>query len=57
METYETWGELVEKANYYLTHEEEREAIARAGYEEVKARHTVMHRVSEMIRIILGTME
>lgn len=57
LETYETWGELVEKANYYLTHEEEREAIARAGYEEVKARHTVMHRVSEMIRIILGTME
>ncbi len=52
LETYETKQELLAKVEYYLTHEEEREAIARAGHEFVKEQATVISRVTEMIRII-----
>lgn len=34
---------------YYLEHDEEREAIALAGREEVLARHTVSHRVRQIL--------
>ena len=33
---FESEAELVEKCNYYLTHEEERQQIAKNGYEKVK---------------------
>lgn len=36
--------ELVEKARYYLAHEDEREAIRRAGYERVLREHTYEQR-------------
>ena len=47
--TYRTLDEAIEKAHYYLTHDDEREAIADAGYREVLARHTFRHRVSHML--------
>lgn len=34
---------------YYLEHEQEREAIAIAGYKEVLAKHTVSHRVRQIL--------
>ncbi|MCW5852086.1 MAG: glycosyltransferase family 1 protein [Anaerolineae bacterium] len=43
--TYDTISEAVEKARYYLEHHAEREAIARAGYEWVRSRHTYRQRV------------
>jgi len=41
--TFETEDELVAKIRYYLSHEEEREAIARAGQERVLANFTHTH--------------
>jgi spore maturation protein CgeB len=52
LEAYENRQELLEKAAYYLEHEEEREAIAAAGCELVRQQATVVHRVTEMIRVI-----
>ncbi len=57
LEIYENTQELIEKARYYLSHEEERQEIARAGYLEVKKNHTILHRVAEMIRQIVMTKE
>jgi spore maturation protein CgeB len=35
---------LIEKANFYLGHPEERERVAKAGAEAIAARHTYYHR-------------
>ena len=42
--------ELVEKVKYYLSHEDERVAIAKSGYERTMREHTYVHRFSEMFR-------
>jgi len=52
LEAYESLDEACDKCAYYLTHEDERLEIAHNGYELVKAKHTVLNRVIEMIRII-----
>lgn len=49
---YKTLDEAVDKARYYLAHEEERNKIAQAGYEEAMAKHTYKHRVLEMLRVV-----
>jgi len=41
-------GDLVEKIKYYLAHEEERAAIARAGYERTLRDHTYANRFREI---------
>ena len=46
---YESKEDLLRKVDYYLTHEEEREAIARNGHDKVAAGHTYRHRVREML--------
>lgn len=46
---YRNDEEMIEKIRYYLTHDEERERIAAAGYEEVIAKHTIAHRVDRML--------
>lgn len=53
---YESIEEACELIDYFLRHDDEREEIARQGYEYVKANHTVIHRVNEMIRIINNTL-
>lgn len=45
---YRNYEDLLAKVDYYLTHDEEREAIARSGYEKVKERYTYRNRVYEM---------
>lgn len=45
---YESMEDLLQKIDYYLAHEEEREAIARNGHEKVAAGHTFQHRVRQM---------
>ena len=52
LEVYTGVEELVEKCSYYLTHEEERERIARNGYQKVKENHTYQKRLTEMLRIV-----
>jgi len=47
--TYKTLDEMVEKATYYLEHEEEREKIAKAGHEEFMNKHTYKHRVETIL--------
>lgn len=45
-------NELVEKANYYLRHEDERRAIAKAGFERTLREHTYAHRFNDIFRKI-----
>ncbi len=46
--------EIVEKVKYYLEHDEEREKIARRGYEISHAAHTYFHRVEELLDVVIG---
>lgn len=50
--TYKTLDEMVEKAKYYLTHDEERQKIAEAGKEEVLKNHTYKNRVETIFSVI-----
>lgn len=42
-------GDLCEKVEYYLSHEKERQEVARNGYEKVVGSHTYVHRVQQML--------
>lgn len=53
-EYYEDYEDLEKKVEYYLTHEDERKAIAENGYRKVKSQHTYSKRVDEMVRILEG---
>lgn len=46
---YESKEDLLAKVDYYLTHEEKRQAIAKNGHDKVAAAHTYRHRVREML--------
>jgi hypothetical protein len=46
---YRSLDEMVDKAKYYLSHDEEREKIAQAGYEEVIKKHTIQDRVNVIL--------
>jgi spore maturation protein CgeB len=48
--TYETIEEMIEKIRYYLSHDQERQAIADAGYARVKRDHTYEHRFRSLFR-------
>lgn len=48
---YRSLDEMVDKAKYYLEHDEERERIAQSGYEEVIKKHKIQDRVN----VILNT--
>lgn len=50
--TYKTMDEAIEKAKYYLEHEDEREAIAKAGMEHTLENHTYQHRIQKAFEII-----
>lgn len=47
--TFSSDEELCEKAAYYLSHESERERIAKCGYEKVAAHHTYRDRISTLL--------
>jgi len=49
---YETYEEMIEKAHYYLEHDEDREAIANAGYKAAIEAHTYKHRVETILKLI-----
>ena len=48
--TYKTLDEAVDKAKYYIAHDEEREKIAEAGFNEVRSKHTFKHRVEQVLK-------
>ena len=47
--TYRTTDEAVEKAKYYIEHDDERESIALAGHEHTRKNHTFRNRVDAML--------
>jgi len=50
---YKTLDEAVEKVKYYIEHEDERTAIAQAGYEHTIKNHTIQHRVNVILNEFL----
>lgn len=44
--------ELVEKIRYYLEHEEEREKIARNGYQKAKEKYSLELRVKQILQTV-----
>ncbi len=52
VETYKTKEELINKVNYYLTHDKEREKIAKAGQKRTLKDHTYKHRMEELVKIL-----
>jgi spore maturation protein CgeB len=52
--TYESVNDLIEKIKYYLTHQDEREAIRERGYERILRDHTYTIRFSKIFDIIFG---
>lgn len=53
LEAYSSLDELIDKCTYYLSHEEERAAIAQSGHEKVRKHHTHINRFKEMLDTIL----
>ena len=47
---YDGTENLLEKIEYYLSHEKERAEIAQNGYRKVKESHTYLHRVLTMLK-------
>lgn len=53
--TFKTPEEMLEKADYYLHHEEERLRIAINGYKKVKECYTFEHQLEKIISILYPT--
>lgn len=51
---YESISDLIEKADYYLTHEEDRLAIAKNGYEKVKQYHSYEVKLQQMFEAVFA---
>lgn len=52
--TYKTPEELIDKADYYLSHSNERIRIGVNGYRKVQEQHTYEHRINRIISIVEG---
>lgn len=52
IEAFRSVEELLEKSDYYLKHEDERLRIAINGYKLIKEKHTIQHRINEMLRVL-----
>jgi spore maturation protein CgeB len=55
--TFRSAGECVDLAQYYLAHEEERVAIARAGQLRTLRDHTYLLRAQQLVELIVGESE
>ena len=55
-EFFASQEELLDKVGYYLEHDDERNAIAKRGYTRTKGEHTYDARISEMIKLVNGTL-
>lgn len=47
---FDSTPQLITKIQYYLAHEDERAAVARAGYERTLREHTYLHRFADIFR-------
>ncbi|MFF2456768.1 glycosyltransferase [Peribacillus simplex] len=54
IETYTSPSELTEKIDYYLNHDEERNAIAQRGYIQTLKSHTYEKRLVTLLKLIYG---
>ncbi len=52
LEVYGSEEELLVKVDYYLKHEEERKQIAQNGYNKVKALHSYVIRMEQILQIV-----
>lgn len=52
--TYSDHADLLDKVDYYLKHDNERNAIAQTGMNEVIVKHTYAHRADEVLQL-MGT--
>ncbi len=52
IEIFGSETELLEKCEYYLSHDDERAQIAQNGYNKVKEFHTWIHRCDKMLSIV-----
>jgi spore maturation protein CgeB len=50
--TFSSPAEAREKVEYYLAHEDEREAMAREGQRHVVENHTFVHRCRELLKLV-----
>lgn len=48
-DTYSSYGECVEKINYYLSHEDERKQIAATGYDIAHKKHKYLDRMRDVL--------
>jgi spore maturation protein CgeB len=55
LEVYESIDELVDKAGYYLSHEEQRYNIAKNGYEKVKKEFDYETQIKKIMQIVKQT--
>lgn len=49
---YDSIPDLIDKVRYYLSHEDERLSVARAGFERVKKDYSYVSRLTEMFKLI-----
>lgn len=49
---FNTWDEALEKIEYYLSHEHERQCIAGAAFVRLKKDHTLRQRMKQVIEIV-----
>ncbi len=49
---YTDFQDMYEKIAYYLEHEEERQAIAQAGYEKVRSQFDYIHSVGKIVSVL-----
>ena len=54
IETYSSPSELIEKIDYYLDHDEERNTIAQKGHLQTLKHHTYMKRLTTLLKVIFG---
>lgn len=54
LDCYGSEDELLEKTEYYLTHDKDREEIARCGYEKAKQFHNYPERILQMLSFAFG---
>lgn len=56
LEVFSSEEELVQKCEYYLSHDDERRQIAENGYKKVKQYHNISYRMQQMMAIILDAL-